>query len=102
MAEKTKASNTTKKAPTPKKKTTAKKPVAKKAKTIPEFDGEIILGATGPAVDWIQSVVGCEATGVFDKRCRQHLQRWQSINGLSADGVLGIITWQRMVNLSKN
>tara|TARA_Y100000004_G_C8850584_1_gene384549 strand:+ start:316 stop:630 length:315 start_codon:yes stop_codon:yes gene_type:complete len=96
------AEKTTKKAPAPKKKTTAKKPVAKKAITIPEFDGEIVLGATGPAVDWIQSIVGCEATGVHDKRCRQHIQRWQSINGLAPDGVVGPITWQRLINISKN
>ncbi len=102
MAEKkSTTSKATKKAPTPKKKTAAK-PVAKKTKTIPEFDGEIVLGATGEAVDWIQSTVGCEANGVFDKSCRQHLQRWQSINGLAPDGVMGVFTWQRMVNLSKN
>jgi murein L,D-transpeptidase YcbB/YkuD len=100
VEKKSTASKATKKASAPKKKTAAKKPVAKK--TVPEFDGEIVLGMTGEAVDWIQSVVGCEATGVFDNRCKQHLQRWQSLNGLAPDGVMGIVTWQRMVNNSKN
>jgi len=98
----TKTSKATKKASPPKKKTAAKKPVAKKTNTIPEFDGKIVLGETGEAVDWIQSIVGCEATGVHDKRCRQHVQKWQSLQGLSPDGIVGPLTWQRMVNLSRN
>ena len=97
----TKTSKATKKAPAPKNKTAAKKTVTKKTNNIPEFEGEIVLGTTGEAVDWIQSEVGCDATGVFDKKCRQHVQRWQSINGMATDGVLGPKTWQRLVIHSK-
>ncbi len=81
--------------------TKAKSAKPKKQKEYP-FEGTLNLGDTGPAIEWMQGVIGCEVTGVYDKCCRASVQRWQSLQAMATDGIVGPKTWQRVQIASRN
>ena len=54
------------------------------------------LGSQGDAVKLIQAVVGATPDGDFGVVTERRVKDWQSRNGLTADGVVGPVTWKRM------
>lgn len=54
------------------------------------------LGSKGDAVKLIQAVVGATQDGDFGVATQRRVQAWQKSRGLTADGVVGPVTWKRM------
>ncbi len=58
-------------------------------------------GATGEIVRCLQrglriAIINCEITGTFDDQTFESVKKFQSRNGLSADGIVGVKTWEKM------
>lgn len=64
--------------------------------TTPSSWNTLRLGSGGGTVASIQRVVGAHPDGVFGPRTRAAVQRWQSANGLVADGIVGPLTSRAM------
>ena len=45
----------------------------------------------------IQNALGIPADGKFGNQTLQAVRNWQQRNGLRADGMVGAITWPRLV-----
>lgn len=54
---------------------------------------ELVVGSAGPDVAFLQRWLGIKPDGVFGEQTRQAVQRYQSMRGLTADGVVGPKTW---------
>lgn len=55
------------------------------------------IGSSGPIVQKLQEALGIGADGQFGNGTKQALINWQLANGLTADGVAGPITLQRLL-----
>jgi len=44
----------------------------------------------------VQNFLDIKADGVFGRVTERAVKRWQSVNGLTVDGVVGPITWKAM------
>ncbi len=53
-------------------------------------------GATGPAVSAVQRALGLPADGKYGANTDAAVTRWQQAHGLTPDGDVGPITWQRL------
>jgi N-acetylmuramoyl-L-alanine amidase len=47
----------------------------------------------------VQKTVGVKADGKFGKATKDAVIKWQKKNGLKADGVVGISTWKKILNV---
>jgi len=59
------------------------------------------LGATGPAVAEIQNRLGIPADSAFGVQTKQAVRDFQQRNGLLADGVVGPLTWTKLMGLEQ-
>lgn len=57
---------------------------------------EIKVGSKGDQVKQIQQKLNLKVDGDFGKITETAVKKWQSENGLTADGVVGKITWGKM------
>lgn len=56
-------------------------------------------GANGNITRWIQMKVGVNPDGKFGNDTRQAVMKFQRVNNLSADGVVGQATWKALLGL---
>jgi peptidoglycan hydrolase-like protein with peptidoglycan-binding domain len=68
------------------------KPAAPAKPPLPRW---LRIGATGPAVKYIQSALGITADGIFGKITERHVREFQRANGLLVDGIVGPITYSK-------
>jgi N-acetylmuramoyl-L-alanine amidase len=68
------------------------KPAAPAKPPLPRW---LRVGATGPAVKYIQSALGITADGIFGKITERHVREFQRANGLLVDGIVGPITYSK-------
>lgn len=62
-----------------------------------EYPGTPVkLGSQGVAVKLVQAMVGATVDGDFGPATERRVKEYQTKNGLTADGVVGRITWGRM------
>jgi peptidoglycan hydrolase-like protein with peptidoglycan-binding domain len=54
------------------------------------------VGARGPAVTELQTALGIETDGAFGPATLRAVQDFQRGEGLTADGVVGHLTWDRL------
>ena len=54
------------------------------------------LGSKGPDAALVQAIIGAKADGDFGPKSVESLKTWQTANGLTADGVVGPVTWKKM------
>jgi putative chitinase len=54
------------------------------------------VGSTGEEVKKIQELLGVDIVGKFGPKTEAAVKGWQSANGLTADGVVGPNTWEKM------
>lgn len=55
---------------------------------------ELEIGSQGPAVRFLQAVIGANADGVFGNMTQVSLKKWQKCHNLAADGICGAKTWE--------
>jgi peptidoglycan hydrolase-like protein with peptidoglycan-binding domain len=55
-------------------------------------------GSKGPSAALVQAVIGAKADGDFGPKSVEALKKWQTANGLTADGSVGPVTWKKMFN----
>lgn len=55
-------------------------------------------GSKGNLVGTVQGVVGAKADGIFGSETRDKVKQYQKANGLSADGIVGLMTWTRILS----
>lgn len=53
-------------------------------------------GSKGDAAKLVQAAIGAKADGDFGPKSEEALKKWQTANGLTADGVVGPVTWAKM------
>jgi peptidoglycan hydrolase-like protein with peptidoglycan-binding domain len=53
-------------------------------------------GSKGDAAKLVQSIIGAKPDGDFGPKSTAALKAWQTANGLTADGVVGPVTWKKM------
>jgi len=53
-------------------------------------------GSKGPSAALVQAVIGAKADGDFGPKSVEALKKWQTANGLTADGSVGPVTWKKM------
>jgi peptidoglycan hydrolase-like protein with peptidoglycan-binding domain len=54
-------------------------------------------GSKGDAVKLVQAIVGANPQdGDFGPGTEGKVKAWQTANGLTADGVIGPVTWKKM------
>jgi murein DD-endopeptidase MepM/ murein hydrolase activator NlpD len=72
------------------------KPAAKPAK--PALAGELKVGSTGPAVKWLQTRLGLDATGTFDNVTKAAVIKFQKTRKeiTKPDGAVGNLTWKAL------
>jgi general secretion pathway protein A len=74
----------------------------------PDFNGELGLGARGPAVEWLRlhlakaegEEVDPHAGDLFDSALLQKVKEFQSTHGLRPDGIAGLKTMIQLLPLS--
>jgi len=59
-------------------------------------------GSTGDDVKKIQGKLNLPQTGVFDQKLEDAVKLWQSKNGLTSDGIMGNISWGKMMQENLN
>ena len=52
---------------------------------------------TGPVMRYIQHRVGTVADGIYGRNTEAAIKRFQQQNGLTADGIVGPATWQKLI-----
>ena len=67
---------------------------AKKAP--PRFTGDLRKGSKGTAVRQVQRKIGATVDGDYGNATHKAVMAWQRQNGLTADGVVGAVTWAKM------
>ena len=53
-------------------------------------------GSKGDAVKLVQAIVGAKPDGDFGPGTESKVKAWQTANSLTADGVIGPVTWSKM------
>ncbi|MBF2063981.1 MAG: N-acetylmuramoyl-L-alanine amidase [Calothrix sp. C42_A2020_038] len=53
--------------------------------------------AGGPAIRYLQHRMGVDIDGVYGRQTEEAVKRFQRQNRLSADGIVGPATWQRLI-----
>ena len=56
------------------------------------------IGSKGEDVKTLQNKIGIAADGSFGPNTEAKVKEWQAANGLTADGVVGDVTWAKMFN----
>ena len=54
------------------------------------------LGSEGEDVRKLQIKLGVDPIGKFGPKTDAAVRAWQTANGLTADGVVGPVTWKKM------
>jgi putative chitinase len=54
------------------------------------------MGSTGDDIKRIQEKLGVNTDGIFDAITENAVRTWQAAHGLTADGIVGPITWDAM------
>jgi putative chitinase len=54
------------------------------------------IGSTGEDVKKVQEKLGLPINGTFDAVTSESVKKWQALNGLKDDGVIGDFTWTKM------
>lgn len=54
------------------------------------------IGSNGEEVKKMQTKLGITSDGNFGPGTEAAVKKWQAANGLSADGVVGLVTWSRL------
>lgn len=62
-----------------------------------ELEGLLRVGSRGEGVQMIQEALGIGADGIFGKGTEAAVKKWQSQNGLSADGIVGPKTFEKLI-----
>lgn len=62
-----------------------------------EIDGLLRRGSKGDGVKMIQEALGIGADGIFGKGTEAAVKKWQSENGLTADGIVGPKTLEKLL-----
>ncbi|MCD2348363.1 peptidoglycan recognition protein family protein [Clostridium guangxiense] len=57
-------------------------------------------GSSGDVVKWIQSRLAISADGIFGAGTKQAVASFQKANGLEADGVIGKMTWTKLLGIA--
>jgi len=60
----------------------------------------LTLGSSGPAVAYVQRLLGLRADGLFGAHTRQAVLEFQRRHHLNADGIVGPITWAALTRLA--
>ena len=55
------------------------------------------VGSTGDRVKQIQEKLGEDADGIFGLVTKQAVEKWQAVNGLVVDGIVGPKTFAAMI-----
>ncbi|MEJ1935639.1 peptidoglycan-binding protein, partial [Nostoc sp. NIES-2111] len=53
--------------------------------------------AGGPVVRYLQFRVGVEVDGIYGAQTEAAIKRFQRQNGLLADGIVGPVSWQKLI-----
>jgi N-acetylmuramoyl-L-alanine amidase len=53
--------------------------------------------AGGPVVRYLQYRIGVGLTGVYGPQTEETMKKFQSQNGLQADGIVGPLTWEKLI-----
>lgn len=53
--------------------------------------------AGGPVVRYLQNRVGAESDGVYGQQTQEAIQQFQTQNDLQADGIVGPVSWQKLI-----
>ena len=65
--------------------------------TMEDYPGKPLkVGSRGDAVQAVQAKVGAVSDGDFGPKTEASVKKWQAANGLTADGVVGPVTWEAM------
>ncbi|MFL0253008.1 N-acetylmuramoyl-L-alanine amidase [Clostridium neuense] len=56
------------------------------------------VGSKGDVVKWVQKRLGISADGIFGNNTKQAVISFQKVNALGADGVIGKMTWTKLLN----
>lgn len=59
----------------------------------------IRIGATGNLTKWIQKQIGITADGIYGENTRQAVIQFQKSKSLNTDGVVGKLTWSKLIGL---
>lgn len=65
------------------------------APTLPS-DLPLQVGSKGPDVEFVQRFLGITADGDFGEHTKEAVAQYQEMRGLSADGIVGPVTWRNM------
>jgi uncharacterized protein YkwD len=60
----------------------------------------LTLGSSGPAVAYVQRLLGLRADGLFGAHTRRAVVDFQRRHHLSADGIVGPITWSALTRMA--
>lgn len=61
----------------------------------------VLKGHTGVPTKIVQSAVGSKVDGIFGTNTETDVKRFQASRGLSADGIVGPKTWEKILDLLK-
>jgi N-acetylmuramoyl-L-alanine amidase len=53
--------------------------------------------AGGPVVRYLQHRLGIQINGVYSPQSEEAIKKFQSQNGLQADGIVGPLTWEKLI-----
>ena len=54
--------------------------------------------AGGPVVRYLQHRLGVEINGVYGPQMEAAIKKFQTQNGLLADGIIGPLSWQKLIS----
>lgn len=62
------------------------------------YPGRLLMrGTSGPAVAYVQRLLGVAVSGFFGAQTQQAVLRFQRLHHLAVDGIVGPITWSALV-----
>ena len=59
-------------------------------------------GSSGDVVKWVQKKLGVSADGIFGNATKQAVIKFQNTNSIEADGIIGKMTWAKLLNSSSS